>query len=144
MAVQRLAGAGADVLFLKASQGHDFLALQMQCPSRIDRAMTRLRFAKSFIAFSTQSSSISVNDNTPASIVLIRPARLSRPSSIRRAELPVTSTWVVELSTRDFNCGAQSFRFLHFIEEQVRRFTLFCRRVQRILQNYALKPIHEP
>src|SRR5664280_1771361 len=38
------------------SQGQDFLALQMQCPSRMERAMTRLRFAKSFIASPARSS----------------------------------------------------------------------------------------
>ena len=46
-----------------------------------------------------------------ASIVLIRPARLSRPRSMRNAELPVTSTCVVELSTKNLSCGAQPVRF---------------------------------
>ena len=33
----------------KGSQGQVFLASQMQCPNRIERAMTRLRFSMSFI-----------------------------------------------------------------------------------------------
>ena len=53
----------------------------------------------------------SVSDNVPASIVVIRPAKLSRPISIRKAELPVTTACTVEESTKDLSCGAQSERF---------------------------------
>ena len=50
MSVGHLRRPRADVLLLKGVARTHFLASQMQCPSRIDRAITRLRFAKSFIA----------------------------------------------------------------------------------------------
>ena len=49
VSVELLAGARADVVLLEDIAGQDFLALQMQCPNRIERCMTRLRFAKSFM-----------------------------------------------------------------------------------------------
>ena len=50
---------------------------------------------------------ISVRESTPASTVLIRPAKLSRPISIRKAELPVTTTRTATLSTNDLSCALQ-------------------------------------
>ena len=58
-----------------------------------------------------RSVAISVSERVPASSVVIRPARLSRPASIRNAELPVTNTCTVDESTNDFNWGAQFSKF---------------------------------
>ena len=51
----------------------------------------------------SRNAPISVSDRTPASIVLMRPARLSRPLSILSAELPVTATFTEALSTKDLS-----------------------------------------
>jgi len=41
----------------------------------------------------------------------MRPARLSRPCSMRSAELAVTSTRTLWWSTKNLICGAQSGQF---------------------------------
>jgi hypothetical protein len=58
-----------------------------------------------------RSSAISRTRSVPSSSDAIRPAKLSLPASMRRAELPVTTTCTVWWSTKALSCGAQSGRF---------------------------------
>lgn len=56
---------------------------------------------------SWRNAPISVSESPPASTVAMRPARLSRPLSILKAELPVITTFTETLSTRDLSCACQ-------------------------------------
>ena len=63
---------------------------------------------------------ISVSENTPVSMVLIRPARLSRPCSMRRAELPVIHGAHGSVVHEELQLHVPAADDLHLVEEEMR------------------------